>query len=140
MVVIGAYAGKGRRGGNYGALLCAAYNQDEDLFQTVRKLGTGFSDEELERLPEKLKDIRTDKSSVRVVVAKEMEHDYWFHPKYVLEVRGSEITESPVHTCNWDKEDKRGLALRFPRFERCRPEKAPKQAPIVKEIVNIFLS
>ncbi|MCP8304812.1 MAG: hypothetical protein H3Z50_05020 [archaeon] len=139
LVVIGAYAGKGR-GRTYGALLCAAYNQDEDLFQTVCKLGTGLSDKQLECLPEKLKDARMDKSSGRVIVAKEMEPDYWFGPRYVLEVRGSEITESPVYTCNWNEEDERGPALRFPRFERWRPEKAPEQATTVREIVNMFLS
>ncbi|NIP66844.1 DNA ligase, partial [Candidatus Bathyarchaeota archaeon] len=43
LVVVGAYAGKGKRGGTYGSLLCAAYDHEEDLFQTVCKLGTGFS-------------------------------------------------------------------------------------------------
>jgi len=140
LVVVGAYAGKGKRGGTYGALLCAAYNRGEDVFQTVCKLGTGFSDKQLQSLPEKLKDARTDKGPMRVVVTKEMRPDYWFAPKYVLEVRGSEITESPVHTCNWNEEEKRGLALRFPRFERWRPEKATEQATMVKEIVNMFSS
>lgn len=138
LAVVGAYPGKGKRGGTYGALLCTAYNQDEDMFQTVCKLGTGFSDKQLECLPEKLKDARTGKGSARVVVTKEIKPDYWFAPKYVLEVRGSEITKSPVHTCNWNEEEKRGLALRFPRFERWRPEKAPEQATTAKEIVNMF--
>jgi len=140
LVVVGAYSGKGKRGGTYGALLCAAYNHDEDTFQTVCKLGTGFSDEQLESLPEKLKDARKDDVSARVIVSKQMKPDYWFAPKYVLEVRGSEITESPAHTCNWDEKEKRGLALRFPRFERWRPEKAPEQATTVQEIVKMFLT
>lgn len=138
LVVVGAYAGKGKRGGTYGALLCAAYNHDEDVFHTVCKLGTGFSDEQLEHLPEKLKDARMDRSPTRAIVTKEMKPDYWFAPKHVLEVRGSEITESPVHTCNWSEEEKRGLALRFPRFERWRPEKTLEQATTVQEIVNMF--
>ncbi len=140
LAVVGAYAGKGKRGGTYGSLLCAAYNHDEDIFQTVCKLGTGFSDKQLKRLPLKLKDVGIDKSPARVVVTKEIEPDYWFAPKYVLEVRGSEITKSPVHSCNWNEEEKRGLALRFPRFERWRPEKAPEQATTVQEVVNMFLT
>lgn len=140
LAVVGAYAGKGKRGGAYGSLLCAAYNHDEDIFQTICKLGTGFSDKQLKRLPLKLKDVGIDTSPARVVVTKEIEPDYWFAPKYVLEVRGSEITESPVHSCNWNEEEKRGLALRFPRFERWRPEKAPEQATTVQEVVNMFLT
>lgn len=138
LVVVGAYAGKGKRGGTYGALLCAAYNRDEDVFQTVCKVGTGFSDKQLKNLPQKLKDARTDEKSARVMLTKEMRPDYCFAPRYVLEVRGSEITESPAHTCNWNEEEKRGLALRFPRFERWRSEKAPEQATTVKEIVNML--
>ncbi len=140
LVVVGAYAGKGKRGGTYGALLCAAYKHSEDVFQTVCKLGTGFSDKQLERLPKKLNNARVHKSPARVMVTKEIKPDYWFAPEYVLEVRGSEITESPVHTCNWNEEEKRGLALRFPRFERWRPEKAPEQATKAQEIVNMFIA
>ncbi|NIR86553.1 ATP-dependent DNA ligase [Candidatus Bathyarchaeota archaeon] len=140
LVVVGAYAGRGKRGGTYGSMLCAAYNHEEDMFQTVCKLGTGLSDKELKNLPDKLVDVSMDEKPARVFVAEETEPDYWFSPKYVLEVRGSEITESPVHTCNWNKERRRGLALRFPRFERWRPEKAPEQATTVQEIADIFLT
>ncbi|MFW6110746.1 MAG: ATP-dependent DNA ligase [Thermoproteota archaeon] len=138
LVVVGAYAGKGKRGGTYGALLCAAYNHEEDLFQTVCKLGTGFSDEQLENMPHKLGDVQVDSPHPRVMTTKEVDCDYWFTPKYVLEVLGSEITQSPVHTCNWDEKKKRGLALRFPRFKRWRSEKAADQATTVQEIVDMF--
>jgi DNA ligase-1 len=138
LVVIGAYAGKGKRGGTYGALLCASYNHEEDVYQTACKLGSGFSDEQLEGLPEKLKDAKADKKPARVMVTKEMTPDYWFTPKYVLEVLASEITESPTHTCNWNDEEKRGLALRFPRFERWRPEKSPGQTTTVQEIADML--
>ncbi|MCD6383080.1 MAG: ATP-dependent DNA ligase, partial [Thermoplasmata archaeon] len=43
LVVVGAFWGKGRRAGTYGALLMACYNPNEDRFETVCKLGTGFS-------------------------------------------------------------------------------------------------
>lgn len=64
--------------------------------------------------------------------------DYWFAPKYVVEVLGSEITQSPAHTCNWDAKEKRGLSLRFPRFKRWRGEKSPEQATTVNGGVEIF--
>merc|ERR1719215_2560883 len=47
VVPIGAYFGKGKRHGAYGAFLLAIYNPDEEEFQTVCKAGTGFSDEDL---------------------------------------------------------------------------------------------
>lgn len=138
LVIIGAYAGRGRRSSTYGALLCAAYNHDDDTFETVTKLGTGFSDEQLAEMPEKLADARVDKIPARAVVTDEIGPDYWFTPKYVLEVLGSEITRSPVHTCKWDGEQKQGLALRFPRFIRWRDEKSPEQATSSDEILQMY--
>lgn len=140
LVVVGAYAGKGKRGGTYGALLCASYNYEEDVYQTVCKLGSGFSDKQLNSLPDRLKDVRIAEKTARVMISKKMKPDYWFTPKYVLEVLASEITESPNHTCNWSDKKNRGLALRFPRFERWRPEKAPEQATTVQEIRDMFSS
>ena len=49
LVVVGAYAGRGRRRGTYGAVLLAAYDPETELYQTVGKCGTGFSDAELPR-------------------------------------------------------------------------------------------
>ena len=49
LVPIAAWRGKGKRTGWYGAYLCACYNEEEEEFQTVCKIGTGFSDENLEK-------------------------------------------------------------------------------------------
>ena len=43
LVPVGAFAGRGRRAGNYGALLMAVYNQKEDVYETICKLGSGFT-------------------------------------------------------------------------------------------------
>src|SRR3989442_3047427 len=42
LVIVGAFAGRGKRAGKYGALLMAAYDKAADVFRTVGKLGTGF--------------------------------------------------------------------------------------------------
>ena len=54
LVVVGAFAGRGRRRGVYGALLLAAYDPAADVFRTVTKCGTGFSDADLAALPARL--------------------------------------------------------------------------------------
>ncbi|MDG6256884.1 MAG: ATP-dependent DNA ligase [Methanomicrobiaceae archaeon] len=138
LVIIGAAAGKGKRSGRYGSVLCAAYNEEEDVFQTVCSVGTGFSDEELEALPGKLEDCKREKKPSRCQVRNQSEPDFWFSPEFVIEVLGSEITRSPAHTCNWDDDEKRGFALRFPRFIRWRPEKSPEQATSAEEIAQMY--
>ena len=39
----------------YGAFLLAVYNQDAEEFQTISKIGTGFSEEQLKQFSEQLK-------------------------------------------------------------------------------------
>ena len=138
LVVVGAFAGKGRRKGTYGALLMAAYNPEKDRFETVCKLGSGFTDEQLANLPRMFEELRIEKKHPRVW--SEIEADYWFVPKVVLEVIGAEITLSPTHTCARDIIEKgSGLAIRFPRFTgRWRDDKAPEEATTVKELVEMY--
>ncbi len=125
LVVVGAFHGKGKRSGTYGALLCAAYNKKEDTFETVCKLGTGLTDEMLAELPGKLKKYKVERKPARLLIKKEMEPDVWFEPTLVVEVLAAEITVSPFHSS--------GLALRFPRFIKFR-EKKPEQATTTEEI------
>ncbi|ADD08623.1 ATP-dependent DNA ligase [Candidatus Aciduliprofundum boonei] len=138
LVVVGAFAGKGKRKGTYGALLMAAYNPEKDRFETVCKLGSGFTDEQLAYLPRKFEDLKIENKHPRVW--SEMEADYWFVPKVVLEVIGAEITLSPTHTCARDVIEKgTGLAIRFPRFTgRWRDDKSPEEATTTKELIEMY--
>lgn len=138
LVVVGAFAGKGRRKGTYGALLMAAYNPKKDRFETVCKLGSGFTDEQLANLPRIFEEYKIDKCHPRVW--SEIEADYWFIPRIVLEVIGAEITLSPTHTCARDVIEKgAGLAIRFPRFTgRWRDDKWPEEATTTEELVEMY--
>ena len=137
LVVVGAFAGKGKRAGTYGALLMAAYNHEDDTFETVCKLGSGFTDEELARLPEMFKPYLRDTPHPRVKTV--MKADFWFTPAVVLEVIGDEITLSPMHTCGMNAiRPGSGLAIRFPRLVRFRSDKGPEDATTVKEIIEMY--
>jgi DNA ligase-1 len=140
LVVVGAFHGRGRRAGAYGALLLAAYNPERDLFETITKCGTGFSDEDLQRLPQMLERHRTPSKHPRVEST--LEADVWFEPALVLEVLGAEITLSPIHTCGKDSiRQGAGLAIRFPRFTgRYRPDKSPTEATTATEIIQMYKS
>ncbi|TLZ94564.1 MAG: DNA ligase, partial [Methanobacteriota archaeon] len=131
---------RGKRAGSYGALLMAAYDEETDMFRTTCKLGTGFDDETLRKLPEKLKGARQDRRPARV--DSKLEADVWFDPEIVLEVRGAELTVSPVHTAAAGTiRPGAGLAIRFPRFTgRWREDKGPEDATTVKELLGMYRS
>jgi DNA ligase-1 len=138
LAVVGAFAGRGKRSGVYGALLMAAYNSDTGVFETVTKLGTGFNDEMLAKLPPMLDGSKIPKTSKRVNAR--MPADYWFEPKVVLEVSGAEITLSPIHTCGLGAvREGSGFAIRFPRFTgRFREDKGPEDATSMEEIEAMY--
>ncbi len=137
LVAVGAFYGRGKRGGTYGALLMAAYDPDADMFRTVCKVGTGFTDEDLAKLPEMFKDYVIDHKHPRV--DSRMEADVWFVPALVAEIIGAEITLSPLHTCCLDVvKPGAGLSIRFPRFIRWRPDKGPEDATTTKEILEMY--
>ena len=138
LVVVGAFYGKGRRKGTYGALLTAVYNSETDTFETICKVGSGFTDDMLERLPKMLEKFKIQHKSPRVV--SKVDADVWFEPAVVIEVIGDEITLSPVHTAAFNKIRKNaGLAIRFPRFTgRWRDDKKPEDATTVKEILEMY--
>jgi DNA ligase-1 len=138
LVVVGAFHGRGKRAGAYGALLLAAYNREADKFETVTKLGTGFTDEDLKKLPELLREHVVPRKSSRVQST--LMADVWFEPKVVLEVLGAEITLSPIHVCAMDSiRKKSGLAIRFPRFTgKYRTDKAAEDATTSNEVVEMY--
>lgn len=139
-VVVGAFYGHGRRGGRYGALLLAVYNPDEDRFETFCKVGSGFDDATLEALPAKLKPYEVKERPESVVT--ELEPDVWFRPAVVLEVRGAELTLSPIHPAGKGLvRPDAGLALRFPRFTgRWRDDKDAENATTTAELLSLYRS
>ena len=138
LVIVGAFYGRGRRAGTYGALLAAAYDHEADTFRTVCKVGSGFTDKDLAELPERLKEYRIEHKHPRVDAL--LEADVWFEPAVVIEIIGDEITLSPTHTCAFNIiREGSGLAIRFPRFTgRWRTDKGPEDATRVKEIVDMY--
>lgn len=139
-VVVGAFFGHGRRGGRYGALLLAVYNPDEDRFESFCKVGSGFDDATLEQLPDRLHPYELKERPDSVV--SELAPDVWFRPAVVLEVRGAELTLSPIHRAGVGLvRPDAGLALRFPRFTgKWRDDKGAEDATTTSELLSLYRS
>ena len=65
----------------------------------------------------------------------------WFKPLEVYEVTFADLTLSRQHTAGAgliNDPEGRGVALRFPRFKRRRPDKRPDQATTTHQIARLF--
>jgi DNA ligase-1 len=96
LVVVGAYYGKGKRTKVYGAFLLACYDPDAEEYQTICKIGTGFSDEALAAHYAQLQPLEQSKprGNIKIGGAKP---DIWFEPKVVWEVLTADLSLSPVY-------------------------------------------
>ena len=137
LVVVGAFYGRGKRGGKLSSLLMAAYNPKTDTFRTVCKVATGFTDEELEKMQDMLKPLIIPHKHPRV--DSRAKPDVWIEPKIVAEILGAELTLSPMHTCCLGAvKPGVGISIRFPRFIRWRPDKAPEDATTEEELFEMY--
>lgn len=139
-VVVGAFHGRGRRAGRFGAFLLAVYEPAHARFESFCKVGSGFDDAALAAMPSRLRPYRTDARPPEVETG--TTPDVWFRPGVVLEVRGAELTLSPVHRAALGTiHSGAGLALRFPRFTgRLREDKSPTQATTSRELLQMYRS
>ncbi len=137
-VVLGYYAGQGKRAQfGIGALLVGVYHPGNDEFQTVAKIGTGFTDAEWREVKITCDALKVMHQPHNVVCKKELYPDVWVDPSVVCMIRADEITLSPSHTAHATTE-KLGYALRFPRFMGYRPDKSATAATTSLEVQSLY--
>jgi DNA ligase-1 len=137
-VIVGAFHGRGRRGGQFGALLMAVYNPEQDRYESFCKVGSGFDDAALAALPTRLGPHLMETRPEGILSG--LEPDRWVRPAVVLEIRGAELSISPNHRAGIGVvRPDAGLALRFPRFTgRYREDKGPTDGTTANELVEMY--
>jgi DNA ligase-1 len=139
LVPIGADLGTGKRTGVYGSFLLAAYDETNSEFQSVCKIGTGFSDEFLQEAYKTLSEWELQRPRRDYRTNQQM--DVWFEAKVVWEVKAADLSLSSVHMAACGKiAENKGIALRFPRFMKTRPDKSPEQATSTDQLADMYQS
>ncbi|MUV60946.1 ATP-dependent DNA ligase LigA [Halobacterium sp. CBA1126] len=119
LVVTGAEWGEGRRASFLGTFLLSARDEATGEFETIGKVATGITDEELADLTALLE------PHVRAEDGQEVD----LEPAVVFEVGYEEIQTSPTYES--------GYALRFPRFVTVREDKPPEDADTIERVERL---
>jgi len=109
---------EGRRSNNLGRLYLAC--RDGDRFREVGRLSTGFTDEQLAELTDRLEPHIREEDGRAVDL----------EPTEVLEVAYEEVQESPEYDS--------GYALRFPRFEGFRDDLDVEDADTLERVESLY--
>lgn len=149
VLVMGMTRGEGKRASfGVGQFLTGVYDEKNNKFVTLTKIGTGLTDEQFRELKTRTKDLVVKDKPDNYDADKLLDPDYWLKPKLVVEISGDEITRTSVHTAGRVMMISKsgsamtvkspGYALRFPRLVRFRDDKNPRDITTLKEIKSMF--
>ncbi|KAM0065322.1 putative DNA ligase (ATP) [Helianthus debilis subsp. tardiflorus] len=139
LVPIAAFHGRGKRVGGYGAFLLACYDNNKDEYQTICKIGTGFSEAMLEERSTSLRSKVIPKPKSYYRYADSINPDVWFEASEVWEVKAADLTISPVYCAAIGAVDpNKGISLRFPRLLRVREDKGPEEASSSEMVADMY--
>lgn len=143
LVPIGGWWGNGRKAGWLSPILMACYDPRTEEWQSVCRVMSGFTDAMYARLTAHYgqEENQVDPAAARRMYSTGEECSVWFKPMpgWVWEVKGADLTLSPVHgAAKGLVHPSRGISLRFPRFVREREDKGPEDASTSGQVAQLY--
>jgi DNA ligase-1 len=127
VVIVGGLWGTGKRAGWLGSLVLGIRDPDTGKFLEIGMMGTGIKEKKTAETETTLAEMT---KMLKPLITAEKGNTVKIRPKVVIEVSYEEIQKSPTYDS--------GFALRFPRFIRLRPDKAPDEADDLDRVKKIY--
>ncbi|KAE9411237.1 ATP-dependent DNA ligase [Gymnopus androsaceus JB14] len=144
LIPIGAWYGNGRKVNWWSPVLLGIWDPSRGYPVAVCKCMSGFTDAFYKTLSERYSlDDATNCSKSRLWHCEVggFKPDVYFKPQEVWEIRGADVTLSPVSIAAQHlTSSSKGLSLRFPRFVRLRDDKSITQASDASFLANMWRS
>jgi len=141
LVPIGAWHGNGRKAAWWSPILLAVWDEHAGQLVGVCKCMSGFTDEFYKALNERYPEGSGNCSHTPQwnVNTGGLRPNVYFKPREVWEIRGADITLSPVYMAAMGLvSTSRGLSLRFPRFIRLREDKGTTEASTPEFLASLW--
>jgi DNA ligase-1 len=120
LAIVSAEWGHGRKAGWLTSFEVACLDEQSGEYLVMGRVASGFSDEDLIAMTERLKPLITGEHGRIVDV----------QPDVIVEVKFEEIQTSPIYNS--------GYALRFPRLVRVREDLSPEEVNTFARVMNIY--
>jgi DNA ligase-1 len=122
LVIVGATWGEGARTNWLTSYILACRDPDTGKLLECGMMSTGLTEEEYKEMTQRLKPLIISEKGKTAKVK----------PEIVIEVGYEEIQKSSNYDSNF--------ALRFPRFQRIRPEKGVEEADTIERVTELYKS
>ncbi|XP_010720052.2 DNA ligase 3 [Meleagris gallopavo] len=138
LVVLGAFYGKGSKGGMMSIFLMGCYDPKSEKWCTVTKCSGGHDDATLARLQTELDMVKISKDPSKIPSWLKINKIYY--PDFIVpdpkkapvwEITGAEFSKAEAHTAD-------GISIRFPRCTRIRDDKDWKTATNLPQLKELY--
>uniref|UniRef100_A0A8V1ALB9 DNA ligase n=1 Tax=Gallus gallus TaxID=9031 RepID=A0A8V1ALB9_CHICK len=138
LVVLGAFYGKGSKGGMMSIFLMGCYDPTSEKWCTVTKCAGGHDDATLARLQTELDMVKISKDPSKIPSWLKINKIYY--PDFIVpdpkkapvwEITGAEFSKAEAHTAD-------GISIRFPRCTRIRDDKDWKTATNLPQLKELY--
>ncbi|OXB57645.1 hypothetical protein ASZ78_007040 [Callipepla squamata] len=138
LVVLGAFYGKGSKGGMMSIFLMGCYDPKSEKWCTVTKCAGGHDDATLARLQTELDMVKISKDPSKIPSWLKINKIYY--PDFIVpdpkkapvwEITGAEFSKAEAHTAD-------GISIRFPRCTRIRDDKDWKSATNLPQLKELY--